>query len=106
MNLQPNQLCHIAGWGEAEAGTVVDDLRVVSVSVVDQNVCRCQWDGIPANVISAGGYRTLKEVCFVSFLSCFWNVYEHIMYFLCQNIKIFPFYRVILVVLWCCIFRR
>ncbi|XP_030288804.1 complement factor D-like [Sparus aurata] len=64
MNLQPNQLCHVAGWGETEAGRGVDDLRVVGVSVVDQDVCRRQWDEIPANVICAGGYRTLKGVCF------------------------------------------
>ncbi|XP_030288810.1 granzyme B(G,H)-like isoform X1 [Sparus aurata] len=54
MNLQPNQRCHVAGWGETEAGRGVDDLRVVGVSVVDQNVCRQQVDGISANVICAG----------------------------------------------------
>ncbi|XP_036971487.1 duodenase-1-like [Acanthopagrus latus] len=64
MNLRPNQMCHVAGWGVADAGRAVDDLRVVGVSVVDQNVCRQQWTWIPANVICAGGYRTLRGACF------------------------------------------
>ncbi|XP_073332517.1 mast cell protease 1A-like [Pagrus major] len=63
MNLRPNQKCHVAGWGVTEAGRGVTDLRVVGVSVVDQNVCRRQWSRIPANVICAGGYRTLKGAC-------------------------------------------
>ena len=73
MNLRPNQLCHIAGWGVTEVGTGVYDLRVVGVSVVDQNVCRRQWSNIhlPANVICAGSYGTLKGACYVSFLSSF-----------------------------------
>uniref|UniRef100_A0A671UEX6 Peptidase S1 domain-containing protein n=1 Tax=Sparus aurata TaxID=8175 RepID=A0A671UEX6_SPAAU len=55
MNLQPNQLCHVAGWGETETDSRVDDLRVVGVSVVDQKVCRRQWSNeyVPANVICA-----------------------------------------------------
>ena len=64
-------MCHVAGWGVADAGRGVDDLRVVGVSVVDQNVCKQQWSWIPANVICAGGYRTLKGACFVSFLAIF-----------------------------------
>ncbi|XP_073333356.1 mast cell protease 1A-like [Pagrus major] len=63
MNLQPNQMCHVAGWGTTEAGTGVTDLRVVGVSVVDQDVCRERWTGIPEGVICAGGYRTLKGSC-------------------------------------------
>ncbi|XP_030288803.1 granzyme B(G,H)-like [Sparus aurata] len=65
MNLQPNQLCHVAGWGETETDGRVDDLRVVNVSVVDQKVCRRQWSNeyVPANVICAGGYKTLKGFC-------------------------------------------
>uniref|UniRef100_A0A671UF07 trypsin n=1 Tax=Sparus aurata TaxID=8175 RepID=A0A671UF07_SPAAU len=63
MNLRPDQMCHVAGWGVADTGTLVDDLRVVGVSVVDQNVCRRQWNGIPANVICAGGYKTSKRAC-------------------------------------------
>ncbi|KAM8744869.1 granzyme B-like isoform 1-T1 [Acanthopagrus schlegelii] len=69
MNLQPNQMCHVAGWGKTEAGTDVDDLRVVGVSVVDQNVCKQQWSiakwipRLPANVICAGGYGTLNGFC-------------------------------------------
>ncbi|XP_036969434.1 complement factor D-like [Acanthopagrus latus] len=65
MNLQPNQMCHVAGWGVADAGRAVDDLRVVGVSVVDQNVCRQQWTWIPANVICVGGYRTLRGAALV-----------------------------------------
>ncbi|XP_036970969.1 mast cell protease 1A-like isoform X1 [Acanthopagrus latus] len=63
MKLQHNQVCQVAGWGVTEAGRGVADLRVVDVSVVDQNVCRRQWSGIPANVICAGGYQTLKGAC-------------------------------------------
>ncbi|XP_073332725.1 complement factor D-like [Pagrus major] len=63
MNLQQDQICHVAGWGITEAGRSVDDLRVVGVSVVDQNVCKRQWSGIPANVICAGGYRTHNGFC-------------------------------------------
>ena len=69
MKLQHNQVCQVAGWGVTEAGRGVADLRVVDVSVVDQNVCRRQWSGIPANVICAGGYQTLKGACNVSSLS-------------------------------------
>ncbi|XP_073333355.1 mast cell protease 1A-like [Pagrus major] len=70
MNLQPNQTCCVAGWGETEAGTAAGDLMGVNVSVVDQNVCRRQWSNskwiphLPANVICAGGYQTLKGVCY------------------------------------------
>ena len=84
MNLQTNHKCRVAGWGMTESDRDVDDLRVVGVSVVDQNVCRRQWSNskwnlrLPANVICAGGYRTLKGACFVSFLS----VSGHITYFL------------------------
>ena len=67
-------MCHIAGWGVADTGRGVYDLRVVDVSVVDQNICRRQFSRIPANVICAGGYGTLKGVCFVSFLSVLGNI--------------------------------
>ncbi|XP_036971486.1 granzyme B(G,H)-like [Acanthopagrus latus] len=65
MNPQPNQLCHVAGWGVTETGSDVNDLRLVGVSVVDQNVCRQQWYNIhlPANIICAGGYKTLRGFC-------------------------------------------
>ena len=101
MNLQPNQMCHVAGWGETEAGRGVDELRVVGVSVVDQNVCRKQWSNskwiphLPANVICAGGYRTLRGACYVRFLSVF-GEFEHITHqhiFLVskfQDVSIFP----------------
>ncbi|KAM8745809.1 granzyme B(G,H)-like [Acanthopagrus schlegelii] len=69
MNVRPNQLCHVAGWGTTETGRGVDNLRVVGVSVVNQNVCRQQWSKtiwiprLPANVICAGGYGTFKGSC-------------------------------------------
>ncbi|XP_030289583.1 mast cell protease 1A-like [Sparus aurata] len=63
MYLQHNQMCHVAGWGLTETGRGVTDLRVVDVSVVYQNVCRRQWSWLPANVIFAGGYGTLKGAC-------------------------------------------
>uniref|UniRef100_A0A671UG46 trypsin n=1 Tax=Sparus aurata TaxID=8175 RepID=A0A671UG46_SPAAU len=105
MNLKHNQLCHVAGWGVTEAGRDTDDLRVALVSVVDQNVCRQQWSNVGLNlddnVICAGGYKTNNGNCNVSFLSVFGKFMSTIQPFLFQNIKIFPFYRVILVVLWC-----
>ena len=101
MNLQPDQLCRVAGWGVTEAGRGVDDLRVALVSVVDQKVCSQQWEEIPANVICAGGYETQNGACSVSFLSVFGKFMNILHMFLYQNIKKFPFYRVILVVLWC-----
>ncbi|XP_073332516.1 mast cell protease 1A-like [Pagrus major] len=63
MNIQQDQICHVAGWGITEDGRSVDDLRAVGVSVVDQNVCKHQWSGIPANVICAGGYQTHNGFC-------------------------------------------
>ncbi|KAM8746179.1 granzyme B(G,H)-like [Acanthopagrus schlegelii] len=67
MNLRSNQMCHVAGWGVTETGSDVNDLRVVGVSVVDQNVCRRQWSktglNLPAHVICAGGYKTLEGAC-------------------------------------------
>ncbi|XP_073332523.1 mast cell protease 1A-like [Pagrus major] len=71
MNVKDNQMCHVAGWGWTEDSNhvSVDDLRVVHVSVVNQNVCRWQWSNskwiphLPANVICAGGYRTLNGAC-------------------------------------------
>ena len=102
MNLQPKQLCHVAGWGLTETGSGVNDLRLVGVSVVGQNVCRRQWSNVhlPANIICAGGYKTRKGFCNVSFLSFFGTLLNTCHILLYQNIKIFPFYRVILVVLW------
>ena len=77
MKLRPNQMCHVAGWGWTERSDqhTVTDLRVVDVSIVDQKDCRRQWYesklNLPANVICAGGYKTLKGTCRVSFLSVF-----------------------------------
>ena len=98
MNLQPNQLCLVAGWGVTESGRSVDDLRVVLVSVVNQKVCTRQWDEIPANVICAGGYRTQNGACNVRFLNVFGKFINTLHNFLYEIIKKFPFYRVILVV--------
>ncbi|XP_036971484.1 complement factor D-like [Acanthopagrus latus] len=63
MNLRPKQLCSVAGWGVTEAGRLVDELRVALVPVINQKVCRRQWDEIPDHVICAGGYRTHNGFC-------------------------------------------
>uniref|UniRef100_A0A668UVG7 Peptidase S1 domain-containing protein n=1 Tax=Oreochromis aureus TaxID=47969 RepID=A0A668UVG7_OREAU len=58
------QRFQVAGWGKNRTGGEnVDDLRVVSVSVINQYVCREQWPGLSANVICAGGYGTNKGFC-------------------------------------------
>uniref|UniRef100_A0A3P9DFA7 Peptidase S1 domain-containing protein n=1 Tax=Maylandia zebra TaxID=106582 RepID=A0A3P9DFA7_9CICH len=59
-----NQVCQVAGWGKTKRdGEPVDELRVVGVSVIDKQVCKKQWPGLPANVICAGGYKTTKGFC-------------------------------------------
>uniref|UniRef100_A0A668URC1 Peptidase S1 domain-containing protein n=1 Tax=Oreochromis aureus TaxID=47969 RepID=A0A668URC1_OREAU len=64
MNLKAGEVCQVAGWGKNRTGGEnVDDLRVVSVSVINQYVCREQWPGLSANVICAGGYGTNKGFC-------------------------------------------
>ncbi|XP_050924154.1 duodenase-1-like isoform X2 [Lates calcarifer] len=64
MHINDNQQCRVAGWGYTRTnGNVVDDLRVVDVSIINPQVCKMEWDGLPANVICAGGYGTNKGFC-------------------------------------------
>ncbi|XP_005456480.2 granzyme B-like isoform X2 [Oreochromis niloticus] len=64
MTLNENEKCRVAGWGKINtSGNVVDDLRVVGVSVISPQVCRERWGGLPPNVICAGGYNTTKGFC-------------------------------------------
>uniref|UniRef100_A0A3P8NCP1 Peptidase S1 domain-containing protein n=1 Tax=Astatotilapia calliptera TaxID=8154 RepID=A0A3P8NCP1_ASTCA len=64
IHLKENQVCQVAGWGKTKRdGEPVDELRVVGVSVIDKQVCKKQWPGLPANVICAGGYKTTKGFC-------------------------------------------
>uniref|UniRef100_A0A8C7Y3M7 Peptidase S1 domain-containing protein n=1 Tax=Oryzias sinensis TaxID=183150 RepID=A0A8C7Y3M7_9TELE len=64
MNLSANQECSVAGWGKTESTCgLVDDLRVVSVPIIDLNDCRQSWGGLPPNVICAGGKYTDKGFC-------------------------------------------
>ncbi|XP_026200686.1 duodenase-1-like [Anabas testudineus] len=63
-NIQENQQCLVAGWGMTKSrGHIVDDLRMVDVSVINLDVCKYHWSGLPANVICAGGYGTNKGFC-------------------------------------------
>uniref|UniRef100_A0A4W6E552 Peptidase S1 domain-containing protein n=1 Tax=Lates calcarifer TaxID=8187 RepID=A0A4W6E552_LATCA len=51
MHINDNQQCRVAGWGYTRTnGNVVDDLRVVDVSIINPQVCKMEWDGLPANV--------------------------------------------------------
>ena len=60
-------------WGKTKTGgKVVDVLQVVDVSIINQEVCKKQWNSIqctlPANVICTGGHGTNKgfrQVCFL-----------------------------------------
>ncbi|XP_013130931.1 anionic trypsin-1-like [Oreochromis niloticus] len=64
MTLNENEKCQVAGWGlTVTAGNVVDDLRVVDVSVISPQVCRERWGHLPPNIICAGGYKTTKGFC-------------------------------------------
>uniref|UniRef100_A0A3Q4NAJ5 Duodenase-1-like n=1 Tax=Neolamprologus brichardi TaxID=32507 RepID=A0A3Q4NAJ5_NEOBR len=64
MNVKADEVCQVAGWGRNRTGGEnVDDLRVVNVSVINPEVCREQWPGLPVNVICAGGYGTDKGFC-------------------------------------------
>ncbi|XP_054900367.1 serine protease 53-like [Poeciliopsis prolifica] len=64
-NLKDDQNCSVAGWGKTETNHVmVDDLRVVNVSILNPQLCREKWGaGFPPNVICAGGYNTDKGFC-------------------------------------------
>ncbi|XP_024136647.1 trypsin [Oryzias melastigma] len=64
MNLENHQECFVAGWGLTESSNYpVDDLRMVNVSIINQQVCLNKWINLPANVICAGGYKTDKGFC-------------------------------------------
>ncbi|XP_078025239.1 chymotrypsin-like elastase family member 2A [Epinephelus lanceolatus] len=61
-----NQRCRVAGWGSIKTnGSIVDDLRVVDVSIINLQVCQGIWSGLPLpdSVICAGGYGTNKGFC-------------------------------------------
>lgn len=63
-----NEACKVAGWGFSRTGgEVVDDLRVVDVSVINLNACKEMWPRLPDSVICAGGYGTKKGFCQVCF---------------------------------------
>lgn len=73
MNMSENTLCRVAGWGYTRTrGETVDQLRMVDVSVIDPEVCKEHWPGLPENVICAGGYDTTKGFCQVCFLNVSW----------------------------------
>ncbi|XP_026200675.1 duodenase-1-like isoform X1 [Anabas testudineus] len=64
MNIQENQQCLVAGWGMTKTyGHIENELRMVDVSVINLDVCKYKWPGLPANVICAGGYGTNKGFC-------------------------------------------
>ncbi|KAL4000118.1 organic solute transporter subunit alpha [Sarotherodon galilaeus] len=64
IHLKENQVCQVAGWGKTKTvGKLVDELMVVDVSVIDKQVCKELWRGLPDNVICAGGYKTTKGFC-------------------------------------------
>ncbi|XP_059198011.1 duodenase-1-like [Centropristis striata] len=64
-NIKDGTQCKVAGWGYTRTGgAVVDELRVVDVSIIKQQDCGTAWDGyLPANVICAGGSGTTKGFC-------------------------------------------
>ncbi|XP_069007178.1 transmembrane protease serine 9 [Embiotoca jacksoni] len=64
MNIKENETCSVAGWGKTRThGSPVDDLRVVHVSVINKELCTSKWNGLPNNVICAGGYPANKGFC-------------------------------------------
>ncbi|XP_045905967.1 transmembrane protease serine 9-like [Micropterus dolomieu] len=64
ISMKDGEKCSVAGWGKTETGgAVVDDLRVVEVSVINPQVCKMKWQNLPANVLCAGGYDTKKGFC-------------------------------------------
>uniref|UniRef100_A0A8C7VCJ8 trypsin n=1 Tax=Oryzias sinensis TaxID=183150 RepID=A0A8C7VCJ8_9TELE len=98
MTLSVNQECSVAGWGKMEStGGLVDDLRVVNVSIIDYNDCKQSWGGLPPNVICAGGKYTDKGFCQVSFLSKTVCKFDRLI----ECFMMSALYRGILVVLWC-----
>ncbi|XP_038572151.1 duodenase-1-like [Micropterus salmoides] len=64
ISIKDGEKCSVSGWGKTETGgAVVDDLRVVDVSVINPQVCEKTWQNLPANVLCAGGYGTNKGFC-------------------------------------------
>ncbi|XP_041862554.1 duodenase-1-like [Melanotaenia boesemani] len=64
MNVKENQTCSVAGWGMTQtAGSVVNELRVVNVLIIDPESCKEEWTALPPNVICAGGSGTDKGFC-------------------------------------------
>ncbi|XP_041862219.1 duodenase-1-like [Melanotaenia boesemani] len=64
MNVKENQTCSVAGWGMTQTtGSVVNELRVVNVSIIDPESCKEEWTALPPNVICAGGSGTDKGFC-------------------------------------------
>ncbi|XP_045904704.1 duodenase-1-like [Micropterus dolomieu] len=64
ISVKDGEKCRVAGWGMTETGgAIVDDLRVVDVSVINLEVCKMKWQNLPANVMCAGGYGTKKGFC-------------------------------------------
>ncbi|XP_074491810.1 duodenase-1-like [Sebastes fasciatus] len=67
MNTNSTETCSVAGWGYTITnGGVVDDLRVMNVSIIELQDCEKQWrraHNLPANIICAGGYNTTKGFC-------------------------------------------
>ncbi|XP_067369592.1 mast cell protease 3-like [Channa argus] len=62
--VKENEQCQVAGWGKTSTYCrIVDELRMVDLSVIDQQVCKEKWPDIPPNVICAGGYGTNKGFC-------------------------------------------
>ncbi|XP_059195074.1 mast cell protease 4-like [Centropristis striata] len=64
-NIRDGTQCRVAGWGSTRTGgAVVDELRVVDVSIIKLRACEKLWNGyLPAHVICAGGYQTNKGFC-------------------------------------------
>ncbi|XP_059195776.1 duodenase-1-like [Centropristis striata] len=64
-NIKDKTPCRVAGWGSTRTGgAVVDELRVVDVSIIKERVCEKEWGGhLPYHVICAGGNETKKGFC-------------------------------------------
>uniref|UniRef100_A0A3Q1KGC9 trypsin n=1 Tax=Anabas testudineus TaxID=64144 RepID=A0A3Q1KGC9_ANATE len=73
--LRTRSLCITVGWGDiGDNNTLPSTLQevnvttlpqetMVNVSVINLDVCKYKWPGLPANVICAGGYGTNKGFC-------------------------------------------
>uniref|UniRef100_A0A3B5LSW0 Peptidase S1 domain-containing protein n=1 Tax=Xiphophorus couchianus TaxID=32473 RepID=A0A3B5LSW0_9TELE len=64
ITLRDNEECSVAGWGKTEYTDYSNELRMVNVSIINQQTCREQWDNnLPRNVICAGGFGINKGFC-------------------------------------------